>query len=133
MTADSEVRILVMDDEEQVRTVVKEILSILHYDVALAHDGLEAIRQYQRSQAEGRPFDLVLLDLIIPGGMGGIDTLQKLREIDSSVRVIVSSGYAADPIIKNFRSYGFDGALAKPYNLEQLREILHKILNPENR
>jgi PAS domain S-box-containing protein len=133
VTPDSEVRILVMDDEEQVRTVVKEILSILHYDVALAHDGLEAIRQYQRSQAEGRPFDLVLLDLTIPGGMGGIDTLQKLREIDSAVRVIVSSGYAADPIIKNFRSYGFDGALAKPYNLEQLREMLHKILNPENR
>jgi len=128
VAADGEGRILVMDDEEQVSTVVKELLSFLHYDVVIAHDGLEAIQHYQLSQAEGRPFDLVLLDLTVPGGLGGIDTFQKLREINPAVRVVVSSGYADDPMIKDFRSYGFDGALAKPYNLEQLCDMFDRIL-----
>ena len=128
VAADGEGRILVMDDEEQVSTVVKELLSFLHYDVVIAHDGLEAIQHYQLSQAEGRPFDLVLLDLTVPGGLGGIETFQKLREIDPAVRVVVSSGYADDPMIKDFRSYGFDGALAKPYNLEQLCDLFDRIL-----
>ena len=117
-------RILVMDDDERVLTIVKEMLQFIEYDTETAQSGTEANEKYQRAHEAGAPFDLVLLDLTVPGGMGGIETLGKLRERDPAVRAVVSSGYADDPIMKDFETYGFVGAIAKPYDIKQLKQMV---------
>lgn len=121
-------RILVMDDEEILRDFVGELLELLGYDVNFACDGVETITAYSRAREEGQPFDCVLMDLTIPGGLGGKETIQKLKELDPNVKAIVSSGYSDDPVMADFRKYGFCGVVAKPYDAEQLSEVLHKII-----
>ena len=123
-------RILVMDDEERVLAIIREILAYLEYDVVCAREGDEAIDRYRLAAESGAPFDLVILDLTVPGGAGGIDALRKLKGIDPRVRAMVSSGYADDPILKNFKTYGFVGAIAKPYDVGQLSESLRQALAP---
>ncbi len=120
-------RILLMDDEKSVRKVTKLMLSRLGYDPDFAKDGTEAIAQYKGAIESGRPFDAVILDLTIKEGMGGIDTIKKLMEMDPQVRAIVSSGYSNDPVITNFEKYGFIGALPKPYTMKDLSDMLNKV------
>lgn len=121
-------RILVMDDEEIIRDVTRHILERLGYDVALARDGEEAIQMYRDAQRRGRPFDAVIMDLTVPGGMGGKEAIKRLRTIDPQVKAIVASGYSNDPIMANYRAYGFDGVVAKPYRIDELRRVLHRVL-----
>ena len=121
-------RVLVVDDEERVRTIVQNILIFLEYDVECARDGDEAVALYRSAQEAGARFDLVLLDLTIPGGMGGTHTLGKLREIDPGVRAIVSSGYVDDPAMKDCKSFGFVSAIPKPYNAAQLDAVFRTVL-----
>ncbi len=122
-------RILVMDDEEMLRNFVGELLDLLGYDVDFAADGQETLDAYCRARQEGAPFDCVLMDLTIPGGMGGREAIQKLLEIDPSVKAVVSSGYSDDPVMADFKNYGFCGVVAKPYDAEQLSEVLHRVIN----
>ncbi|HXY54202.1 MAG TPA: response regulator [Nitrospirota bacterium] len=122
-------RILVMDDEEVIRDVVGEILVHLGYEVAFAGDGAEAIRRYQEAMRASRPFHAVIMDLTIPGGMGGKEAIAKLREIDANVKAIVSSGYSNDPVMANFTEYGFSGVVTKPYKMKELGEILRRALS----
>jgi len=117
-------RILVMDDEQTVRLVLQEMLRFLGYDPAFTVDGEEAIDTYKTAMAEGTPFDAVIMDLTIPGGMGGLEAIGRLREIDPHVRAIVSSGYASDAVVADFRKHGFSGVLSKPYQMEALSELL---------
>lgn len=121
-------RILVMDDEEIVRMVATEMLSTLGHEVAVARDGAEAIELYIRAKASGLPFDAVIMDLTIPGGMGGKEAIGRLKEIDPAVKVIVSSGYSNDPIMAHHQEYGFVGSVIKPYMVKDLSEALHKAL-----
>jgi len=121
-------RILVMDDEEQIRNLASEVLSIIGYEVAVAADGDEAIELYREAKGSAHPFDAVILDLTIPGGMGGKEAIQRLTEMDPEVKGIVSSGYSNDPIMANFREYGFKGVITKPYRVKELSGILHKVL-----
>jgi PAS domain S-box-containing protein len=121
-------RILLMDDEETIRTVTGDILVQLGYEVSVVRDGAEAVDLYSNAMLVGRPFDAVILDLTIPGGIGGKEAIAKLREIDPSVRAIVSSGYSNDPIMADFRAYGFSGVAAKPYRVEDLRQILDEVM-----
>ena len=100
-------RILVMDDEEALRILLAQILERLGYEVECARDGAEAIELYQKAKDSGRCFDVVLVDLTIPGGAGGKEVAARLREVDDSVVLIVSSGYSNTPIMSEFRSYGF--------------------------
>ena len=121
-------RILLMDDEKDIRSVTKHMLSRLGYDPDFANEGTEAIKIYKEAIESGKPFEAVILDLTIKEGMGGIDTIKKLLEIDPQVRAIVSSGYSNDPVMTDFGKYGFIGALAKPYTMKDLDDALNKVL-----
>lgn len=121
-------RLLVMDDEEAVRTAVGALLQHLGYAVELTAHGAEAVESYQAAQARGEPFAAVLLDLTVRGGMGGVPTLEALRRLDPTVKVIASSGYADDPVLVEPARYGFRAGLPKPYGIAQLRERLAEVL-----
>jgi len=120
-------RVLVMDDEETIRNIVSEMLRDIGYEAVVAVDGAEAIELYMEARESENPFDVVIMDLTIPGGLGGKETIQKLLEIDPEVKAIVSSGYSSDPIMANFKKHGFSGFIAKPYEIKQLSETLHKV------
>jgi PAS domain S-box-containing protein len=120
-------RVLVMDDDAGVRQVAGKILSHLGYEAEFAVDGNEAIDKYQVAQKSGRPFDLVIMDLTIPGGMGGKEALQALRRLDPRTRAIVSSGYADDPIMTHYRDYGFCGVIKKPYKVDTFSHVLQEV------
>jgi PAS domain S-box-containing protein len=124
-------RILVMDDEEILLKVASAILTHSGYEVVCTREGAEALEEYRRGREEGRPFDLVIMDLTIPGGMGGRETIQELLRIDPGVRAIVSSGYSNDPIMAEYREYGFAGVVGKPYSLDDLTREVRRVLHPQ--
>jgi CheY-like chemotaxis protein len=113
-----------MDDEEIVQRVAVRMLRVLNCECVVANDGVQAIEAYKKASAENRPFGAVIMDLTIPGGMGGAEAVVKLKEIDPKARVLVSSGYSDDPVMSEFGKYGFDAALAKPYKFEELSSAL---------
>lgn len=121
-------RVLIMDDDEVIREFLYGELTDMGYEVELAKDGAVAIEQFTKAKDSGRPFDAVVLDLTVPGGVGGREAIRKLLEIDPGVRAIVSSGYSTSPIMANFRKYGFSGVAVKPYKIEELGETLHNII-----
>ncbi|MBI5572253.1 MAG: PAS domain S-box protein [Desulfomonile tiedjei] len=119
-------KILIMDDEALIRDLVQEMLSLLGYEVVVARDGVEAIEQYRIAREAARPFDVVVMDLTVPGGLGGGETIRKLRQIDPQIRAIVSSGYSNDPIMADYANYGFCGVVAKPYGVKELSEMIRR-------
>ena len=123
-------RILFMDDEEMLRSVVSRMLEIMGYDVVSAADGEEAVRLYIKAAENGLRFDAVILDLIVHRGMGGRDAAAKLIEYDPDVIALVSSGFVGDPVLQNYREYGFRGVIPKPYTSDELREGLIRVLVP---
>ena len=135
-------RILVMDDEEPIRILAGELLGLLGYEVTLAEDGSEAIQMVATAVAAGKPFDCVILDLTVQGGIGGQEAVRMLRNKYPDIKVIVSSGYATDPVLADYRRHGFDGVVAKPYGLRELDEAVCQVIsdpecsktaNPESR
>jgi PAS domain S-box-containing protein len=120
-------RILIMDDEELIRNACGNMLKHLGYRVSYARDGLEAVRLYQEAAAAGSPFDLVIMDLTIPGGMGGKEAVELLRKLDPAVKTLVSSGYSNLPVINRYTEYGFSGFINKPYRIKELSAALKKI------
>lgn len=123
-------RILVMDDEEAIRTLMMMTLKRLGYDASCVKDGEEAIEAYEQSLADGKRFAAVLLDLTVPGGMGGKEAAERLRQIDPTAKLIVSSGYSEAPVLSNFKAYGFDDVILKPWTLAKLTEVLERITRP---
>ena len=121
-------RILVLDDEEALRKLLMQILERIGYQVECAKDGAEAIELYQQAKNSGQRFDVVLVDLTIPGGIGGKEVAARLREFDDSAVLIVSSGYSNTPIMSEFRRYGFDDVISKPWTPVQLSEVIHRAL-----
>jgi two-component system, cell cycle sensor histidine kinase and response regulator CckA len=121
-------RVLVMDDEEMVRTLVMRILKPFGCEVEGVADGTAAVDSYREAITESRPFDLVIMDLTIPGGMGGQETIQRLRQIDPTVRAIVSSGYSSSPVMADYHAYGFAGVVKKPFTASQLKAALQPLL-----
>jgi PAS domain S-box-containing protein len=121
-------KILVMDDEEIIQDLVREFLTSLGYTVESAYDGAETLELYSRAKEAGVPFDIVIMDLTIPGGMGGKETIKSLLEIAPYAKAIVSSGYSQDPIMAEFKTYGFSGVVAKPYRLDELASVVKSII-----
>jgi two-component system, cell cycle sensor histidine kinase and response regulator CckA len=121
-------RILVMDDEEGMRKMTGDILERLGYEVALVEHGEKAVESYREAVHQGRPFKTILLDLTIRGGMGGKETLKRLLEIDPEIKAIVSSGYSQDPVMQKYEEYGFKGALTKPFFINELGEVISRVM-----
>jgi CheY-like chemotaxis protein len=126
-------KVLIMDDEDVIRVMLSKQLSHLKYEVEIAEEGSEAIGLYKRAMESDKPFDAVVMDLTISGGMGGKEAIKKLLEIDPEARAIVVSGYANDPIMANYKKYGFSGVLAKPHGIHELDETLQKVIIKENK
>jgi PAS domain S-box-containing protein len=120
--------ILFMDDEKIILELGSKLLGHLGYDVVTAMNGSEAIYLFKKARDEGKPFNLVMLDLIIPGGTGADKAIDALKGIDPGVKAIVTSGYADDPVMIDYKKYGFSGALAKPFSLEELELELARVL-----
>ena len=125
-------RLLLMDDEEQIRRTAAALLGQLGYEVALAADGETALALYREAAAK-RPFDAVILDLTVPGAMGGKECLEALRAMDPSVKAIVSSGYSTDPVMAAYRKHGFAGVVAKPYQLAELSRVVRDVVGDDTR
>ena len=121
-------RVLVMDDEEDMRRATGDMLSRLGYSVAFAEEGMQAVVRYQMAMEAGIPFDAVIMDLTIPGGMGGKEAVRKLLEIDPLAKVIVSSGYSQDPVMADYRVHGFQGRVTKPYRVHDLSEVVAAVI-----
>ena len=125
-------KILLMDDDDMILEVIGIMLEKLGYKVALAKNGDAALGLFKLARQTEKPFDAVVLDSTILGGMGGLETLTKLREIDPQVKAIISSGYADDPVMADFAKYGFCGKLPKPYRITKLNEMINKILKGDH-
>ena len=123
-------KILLMDDEVAIQGVISSVLAHEGYDVTCAKNGEEAIEFYREGKDNGSPFDAVILDLVVPKGMGGRETIGKLREIDPDVRAIVSSGYSDEPVMAAYRDYGFLGILPKPYRIQRLLFEVTRVISP---
>ncbi len=121
-------RILVMDDEEMVRSVACAMLDTMGYEVESVADGQQAVQVYREAMEEGKGFDAIIMDLTIPGGMGGREALEGLRRLDPDVRAVVSSGYSSHRIMSEYRKYGFSGVVAKPYRMGELSRVLKEVL-----
>jgi two-component system cell cycle sensor histidine kinase/response regulator CckA len=127
-------RILVMDDELPIREIARASLAHLGYDVDTAEHGTETLQKFESAKAEGRPYSVVIMDLTVPGGMGGKETMKRLLDIDPKVQAIVSSGYSQDPVMANYRDFGFAGVVEKPYKIESLAKLLAALIrNAVNR
>ena len=125
-------RILIMDDEEVICELVTHTLTPLGYTVTESRDGVACTRLYEEAMKAGKPFDAVIMDLTIPGGMGGKEAVKQLIRLDPSVKAIVSSGYATDPVMSRHREYGFCAMLAKPYEIADLARIVHEVVGTKN-
>ena len=126
--AESKPRVLVMDDEESIRRILEIVLERMGFEPLMAADGAAALQTFNAARDAGRPVDLIILDLTIPGGMGGRQTIELVRKIDATVPAIVSSGYSNDPVLANFRDYGFQGVVQKPYDVRQLSAVIEQLL-----
>jgi two-component system, cell cycle sensor histidine kinase and response regulator CckA len=122
-------RVLIVDDEEAIRALVDVTLTRLGYEVAQAETALEGVNLYQQKLETGERFDLVILDLTLPGGMGGKEALKRLIEIDPTVNAIVSSGYATDATMSRYQDFGFRGVIAKPYEAAELAKTVHDVIS----
>jgi CheY-like chemotaxis protein len=120
--------ILIMDDEEIVGDIARQMLVYLGYEVVLVKDGKEAVSRYKTQFDRGERFHAVIMDLTIPGGMGGKDAVSEILAVDPEAKVIVSSGYSNDPIMAHYKEYGFSAAIAKPFDLQSLKNIVETLV-----
>ncbi|HON07345.1 MAG TPA: response regulator, partial [Verrucomicrobiota bacterium] len=121
-------RVLIMDDEENICALVKAILERYGLQVESAVNGEDAIRKFITAKQLGMPFDLVILDLTIHGGIGGKEVVVELKKYDPNIKAVVSSGYSFDPIMSNYKDYGFVGVIQKPYSADELKNIVTELL-----
>lgn len=129
-TSTNKAKIMIMDDEEMVRDVAKAIFIMLGHEVILAADGEEAVELYKKQNELGQPIDIIIMDLTIPGGMGGENAVQEILAINPEAKVIVSSGYSNDPVMAHYQDHGFIAAIVKPFQIQDITNIINKLLMP---
>lgn len=117
-----------MDDEDLVRETISAMLGLLGYEITPVKTGHEALEAYRQAKVSGAPFDVVILDLVVEGALGGVETLQVLKTIDPEVRAVASSGYAKGMALSEMRDLGFTATVAKPYRMQDLKETLEAVL-----
>jgi PAS domain S-box-containing protein len=122
-------RILLMDDEQMILDIVSRMLGHLGYEVITCTDGAQAIAAFAKSKSHSEPFDLVMMDLVIPNGVGGQDAVHTIKKIDPGARVIASSGHLEHPVMQDHKKFGFNAVLEKPYKLEKLQQVIETVLN----
>ena len=127
-TEETKKKILVMDDEDMVGEIACQMLQFLGFDAFWVANGAEAIKEYSRQKKTGQAYSAVIMDLTIPGGMGGREAIVEILAIDPQAKAFVSSGYANDPIMVNYKDYGFFGVIAKPFDIASVQQILSKVL-----
>ncbi len=130
-TPDGKGHILIMDDNDDVRAIIGSSLNYLGYTYSEADDGLAAIEIYKKTLNSSKRFDAVLMDLTVPGGMSGKEAVQEILKIDPNAQVIVISGYSRDPILANYSDYGFVGKLVKPFQMQEMKEVLNKVIKKD--
>jgi CheY-like chemotaxis protein len=118
-----------MDDDSLVLSVAENMLRVMKYSVHTSHDGAEAVSLYKSAMERGEPYRFVILDLTVPGGMGGKEAVKKIRELDPGAKIIASSGYSNDPVIVHFREHGFSGVIEKPYRYDDLAAAVASVLS----
>jgi two-component system cell cycle sensor histidine kinase/response regulator CckA len=121
-------KVLIMDDDEVVLRVAGNMLTYLGLTADFATHGEEAIQLYEKAMREGHPYDLIIMDLTVPGKMGGKEAIELLKKINPDIKAIVSSGYSNDPVMANYADYGFAGVVAKPYRIEDLQSAINSVL-----
>ncbi|MHA1583932.1 MAG: hybrid sensor histidine kinase/response regulator [Promethearchaeota archaeon] len=124
-------RLLIMDDEEIIRRVLGKMCAQIGFETEMAENGEKAISMYEIAKKNGNPYELVILDLTVKGGMGGKQAAEKIKELNPNVKIIASSGYATDNMIIEFEKYGFAGVLVKPYKIDKLKNTINRILDIE--
>jgi DNA-binding NtrC family response regulator len=120
--------VLLMDDDDMIRRVGESLLANLGLTVVSAEDGESAVKIFKESYERGELFDLVILDLTVKGGMGGLEAFAAMMRITPEVKGIVSSGYSSDPVMSNYREYGFAGVLKKPYMFNELSSLIKELI-----
>ena len=121
-------RVLLMDDEESIRLLGSAVLRRMGFEAKAVNDGAAVVNEYAAARASGRPYDLVILDLTVPGGMGGAEAMEKLLAMDPDVKAIVSSGYSSDPVMANYRAHGFRARVPKPYAADELIQVVNALM-----
>lgn len=123
-------KVLLMDDEQVILDVTNEVLRFLGYEVMFARDGAAAIELYRQEREKGKPFDLVILDLSVPDGVGGKEAFEKLHALDPAAKIVISSGFTNDPMLTDYASFGLNGVLAKPYRITEIKALLENMIPP---
>lgn len=118
---------MIMDDDPIVRDVLSAMLEHLGFESEATREGTEAVARYEQALAAGKPFDGVILDLTVPGGVGGREVVKKLKALDPHVRAVASTGYSNDPILSQPQAYGFQAGIAKPYRMEDLEKVVRRV------
>lgn len=121
-------KVLVMDDEQVILQVTDEVLRFLGYEAMFARDGAEALHLYRQEKTKGVPFDLTILDLSVPNGMGGKEAFEKLHALDPLAKIVISSGFTNDPLLTDYASFGLAGVLVKPYRIPDIKGLLEKMI-----
>ncbi len=124
----STVRVLIMDDEDLVREVAGTMLESMGHQPSYAAHGREAVEKYRKAWDARTPYDVVIVDLTVPGGMGGLEAAQNILKIDPQASIIVSSGYSTDPVMAHYQDYGFTGRVGKPYHFNTLKAVIREVL-----
>jgi two-component system cell cycle sensor histidine kinase/response regulator CckA len=131
-TAGSKQRVLIMDDEASVRTLAANMLETLGYDAEVVASGSAAVERFERALASGQRFDVVLLDLSVPGDLGGTEAVDRLGALDPEVKTILMSGFAQHPAVTEFQTYGFKAVITKPFTLQELSATMHSVITPRD-
>ncbi len=126
--AENQATVMVMDDDSMVREMVKQMLSHSGHEIILVENGHEAIELYNEYFESNRSIDIIIMDLTIPGGMGGKDTVPEILKINPNAKVVVASGYSNDPVMAHYQDYGFTASIAKPFQLAELSKLVNAIL-----